>query len=311
MTGLEIALILVGVCFVFGSFMLAEKLTPGELEQLSRLSKDELNKIVEKTFKDAQDRIDETIDERIDENAEKMERKLEEDSNYAIKSISEYVDEVTKSLHDTHTEVTFLYSMMADKEDELKKSVSNAMVLAQKLNKLTASAAPEKPAQNTASVSASSASAAPVAKSPAQSAPAAPTAAPAAAQKERTTPASESNSSSEPVLNEPSVKPFEPSAAASPAVPSSSAKKAPETTESEKPISNARSEDTKEAFEPDVDPKTGMVYSAADRILERSNSNDEIISRHRMGMSVTDIAREMNLGKGQVQLVLDLFEGGQ
>ncbi len=257
MTGLEIALIIVGVCFVFGSFMLAEKLTPGELEQLSRLSKDELNKIVEKTFKDAKDRIDETIDERIDESAEALERRMQQDSNYAISSISEYADEVKKSIHDAHTEVTFLHSMMADKEDELKKSVSNAMILTQKLNAL---------------VSDNEGAAAPAKKAPMASA-------------GKAVKAPEIKEPQKPAKSVPVKEP-----------------KAPDARDSAK---------AKEEFKPDIDPDTGLVYSKADRILERSNSNEEILSLHRNGMTVTDIARQLNLGKGQVQLVLDLFGGGE
>lgn len=48
MTGVEIILLLIGAVFMIGSFFVAEKLSPSELNQIARLSENELNNIIGK-----------------------------------------------------------------------------------------------------------------------------------------------------------------------------------------------------------------------------------------------------------------------
>ena len=224
MTGLEIALIIIAVCFIIGSFMVTEKLTQKEIDQLAGLSKDELNRIVENSFSDAQVTIEDKIDEQLDASVEGLHRRMEKETNETITSIGDYAGEVMESLHKTHTEVMFLYSMLEDKEEELKKSVSNAMVLAKKLNEAQV---PEKSA---------------------------------AAEK-----------------HQEQVTSFTQARGAAPV------------NQSQKP-----SESVKAAQPAKNDAKS---------------SREEILKRHKSGISVIDIARELGLGKGEVQLVIDLYEG--
>ena len=77
MTVLEIVLIIVGVIFVFGSFMVSEKLSPKDIEQLSKITRDGMNDIVNKGLENAKVKIDESIEESIDESVEKVSRQLE------------------------------------------------------------------------------------------------------------------------------------------------------------------------------------------------------------------------------------------
>ena len=48
MTGVEITLILVGIIFVLVSFFVQEKLTPKDVQEITRLSEKELKIIVER-----------------------------------------------------------------------------------------------------------------------------------------------------------------------------------------------------------------------------------------------------------------------
>ncbi len=264
MTVLEIIMILVGVCFVFGSFMVVEKLSPREIDQLSRLSKDQMNRIVDSAFSDAKEKIQDEIDDQLDATSEEAGRRMDVRTNESLKSIGEYSQEVTEDMHKTHTEVMFLYSMLEDKEDELKKSVSNAMILTQKLNEYMSSLGmkPSGPAQKDNSSS---------------------TGVKTATQKPENITA-----------NEPVFKATEPSA----------------------PVLTQNSTDTHSkdnAYTPQENRRGASPYMHNSGDLKskgsKRNSNDEILSRYRLGMTVVDIARELGLGKGEVQLVIDLYEG--
>ena len=57
MTGVEITLILVGIIFVLVSFFVQEKLTPKDVQEITRLSEKELKIIVERELKNANDKV--------------------------------------------------------------------------------------------------------------------------------------------------------------------------------------------------------------------------------------------------------------
>ncbi len=84
MTGVEITLILVGIIFVLVSFFVQEKLTPKDVQEITRLSEKELKIIVERELK-----------------------------------INEYSNTVIESMNKTHNEILFLYNMLNDKHTEL------------------------------------------------------------------------------------------------------------------------------------------------------------------------------------------------
>jgi uncharacterized protein YneF (UPF0154 family) len=58
MTGVEITLILVGIIFVLVSFFVQEKLTPKDVQEITRLSEKELKIIVERELKNANDKVE-------------------------------------------------------------------------------------------------------------------------------------------------------------------------------------------------------------------------------------------------------------
>ncbi|MCR4842450.1 MAG: hypothetical protein K5840_04195 [Eubacterium sp.] len=251
MTGLEIALIVVAVIFVLGSFMITEKLSPGEIDDLSRLSRDELSRIVENSYSDAKEKIGNRIEDELDESVETIRRRMEIESNDTIKQMDEYSKEVMESLHKTHTEVMFLYSMLEDKEEELKKSVSNAMVLLQKLN------------EKSEGFSADASAAAPSVE---------------AANQARKSPVPDPEASDKVSFRQEAR---------------TQAKVMAENAPAHKPVPATVPDQSGQAEEP---------------ARERA-SREDILERHRLGLTVIDIARELGLGKGEVQLVIDLYEG--
>ena len=108
MTGVEITLILVGIIFVLVSFFVQEKLTPKDVQEITRLSEKELKIIVERELKNAND--------KSQENAKRL---MEKETNEKIMAINEYSNTVIESMNKTHNEILFLYNMLNDKHTEL------------------------------------------------------------------------------------------------------------------------------------------------------------------------------------------------
>lgn len=44
---------------------------------------------------------------------------------------------------------------------------------------------------------------------------------------------------------------------------------------------------------------------------QEASTRDQIISLHEKGISVTDIAKQLKIGKGEVKLIIDLYQGAQ
>ena len=65
MTGLEITLLLVGIVFMVGSFLITERLSGSELNKVSELSEDEIRRILERELTSAQQKIDTQIEQSI------------------------------------------------------------------------------------------------------------------------------------------------------------------------------------------------------------------------------------------------------
>ncbi|MEG0963740.1 MAG: DUF6115 domain-containing protein [Lachnospiraceae bacterium] len=140
MTGIEIVLVVIGIIMVIASFFIMEKLSNKELDKISELSTEEMRCILERNLKVAQQKVNEMIDSIIeksmDESMEKVERGLDKEANEKIQAISEYSDTVLETIHKTHNEVMFLYSMLNDKHSELTTYASKLASLAGALEEL-------------------------------------------------------------------------------------------------------------------------------------------------------------------------------
>lgn len=119
MIAIELTMIIVGVIFLLGSFFISDKLSNKDMEQIAKLSENEINIVMEKQLKQAQSRIVDYVDEVVDESAAVTKRALEKTTNEKIMAISEYSDTVLESVNKSHNEIMFLYSMLNDKHTEL------------------------------------------------------------------------------------------------------------------------------------------------------------------------------------------------
>lgn len=122
MTALEIILLILGVAFVIISFFIIDKNSSDEKETgfsiedqegLTRMGEDIRQNIhgeAGRIIADAQD-------------------KLESLSNDKIIAVGEYSDQVIEKIEADHKEVVFLYQMLCDKEEELKEMTNRMSTL--------------------------------------------------------------------------------------------------------------------------------------------------------------------------------------
>lgn len=140
MTTLEIVLIIIGLVMMVASFFVTEKLSNQDLDKVAELSTEEMQRILERSLTDAQVKVDNMVDQVIDHSIEKsmevVERALDKETNEKMRAITEYSDTVLESIHKTHNEVMFLYSMLNDKHSELTKYAGNLAQLAIHLEEL-------------------------------------------------------------------------------------------------------------------------------------------------------------------------------
>ena len=140
MSTIEIVLLVIGVVMMVASFFVTEKLSNQDLDKVAELSTEEMRRILERSLTDAQVKVDNMVDQVIDHSIEKsmevVERALDKETNEKMRAITEYSDTVLESIHKTHNEVMFLYSMLNDKHSELTKYAGNLAQLAINLEEL-------------------------------------------------------------------------------------------------------------------------------------------------------------------------------
>jgi uncharacterized protein YneF (UPF0154 family) len=119
MTVIEITLIIISIIFLIGSFLVQEKLSQKDIDQITRMSEAQLRVIVENQLKGADSKVEEMIGVEVEEQIATIRRAMEKLSNEKIMAINEYSDTVLESMNKTHNEIMFLYSMLNDKHKEL------------------------------------------------------------------------------------------------------------------------------------------------------------------------------------------------
>lgn len=252
MTGMEIALLILGIIVFIASFIVPETMyTPDE--ETVKLSDEKINEMVDGKIRDAKDQIQDTIDETISYAMEKAERSLERVSNEKITAVSEFSETVLSDINKNHQEVMFMYDMLHDKQKNLRETViqadkTNAMAKETKteLELVTKQLQEETKAEETM------------------------------------------QQTLEEALDEALDNQFEAITLAKEVVkPKASKKNRNKTTKIIEPVSM---------------PVIG------DAETESVNNNDRILELHKKGKSNIAIAKELGLGVGEVNLVIDLFE---
>lgn len=118
MTVLEIVLLIIGLAFCIGSFFVSEKLSSKDRENLQKLTKDQIQEIIKDKMADANVELEDKLSATIDEAMEEIDRKTDKETTDKIMEISEYSDTVLESVDKSHKEVTFMYSMLNEKQQD-------------------------------------------------------------------------------------------------------------------------------------------------------------------------------------------------
>ena len=269
MTGLEITLLLVGIVFMVGSFLITERLSGSELNKVSELSEDEIRRILERELTSAQQKIDTQIEQSIvnsiEQSSDRVDRALDKETNEKIMAISEFSDTVMENMNNTHNEIMFLYSMLNDKHATMTEHM-------EELQKLLSEIDQKKETQDTDLAAA-------LAKFEEHI-------------KEREEELSQEMEAKTADFIE-AVNAF----LAEKAAEQEAEQQLPEVEE----ISEEQTEEVpEEEAEPEVEEKEETVQ-------QESNHNAAILELHRQGASEIEIAKELGLGVGEVKLVLGLF----
>lgn len=125
MTVLEGCLIAIGIIAIVISYFISEKTA----EERMKKAVDELvlSEETKRTLiKQAKETVEETLNGMSEEISGKAEVQLEKLSNEKIMMVHEYADTVLEEIEKNHHEVMFLYSMLDDKDNEVKKTVREA-----------------------------------------------------------------------------------------------------------------------------------------------------------------------------------------
>ena len=116
MTTLEIFLVIAGVGLVVLSFILGERLEDTEIKEFRADATTLAEEIVKQ-------QVDEAAKNVVDYTVEKTEAALDKLSNEKILAVNDYSQTVLDEINKSHEEVMFLYSMLNDKEKDIKNTV--------------------------------------------------------------------------------------------------------------------------------------------------------------------------------------------
>ena len=254
MTGLEIALLVLGTLFVIISFFIVgEKNTAQTGEEKGRTD----IALTEGEKEDLKKSIRDLLDREQDNTVRDTDASLDRLSNEKIIAVTEVSDQVLEKISANHKEVVFLYDMLQKKEEELKDTASeledSRRQFAELYEKMSELAKEEE----------------------------------------------------ERLLRAPAPLPPIEEKKPEPAKPKTRAKKAAEA-EKKPAKAPAKKPAKKEAEEVRLpDDIAGLVGEENDPGL--ASRNEKILSLHKKNKSIMEISKLMDMGQGEVKLVIDLY----
>ena len=321
MTTLEITLILVGIVFLIGSFMVQDKLSKNDLDKIADMSAEELKVITEKEIKNAESAIDGMLDEHIASKTDETKRDLEKETNSKIMAINEYSDTVLDSINKSHNEIMFLYSMLNDKHEELTRLSGNIEkitaqakktfepVEASKINNLSnKTVLNAKPVVN----------AAPVSNRQAVTESRGIVSSDIVTGTKNTTSVKKQNVSAQNMMSQHAAVQnimsqntvVRNTAVPNTVVPNMTAQNAVVQNVAVSNMTAQNMTTSNTAMQSrnlsDTDVQSGRVYD-----ISEINHNPQILRLYKSGKNIVEIAKELGLGKGEVKLVIDLYNEGK
>jgi len=124
MTALQILLIIIGIVVIAISYFISDRVAEEHLKQKAEeivLGSDSKEILLRQT----KETVEEILENLSDDVTVRAERELEKLSNEKIMAVHEYSETVLSEINKNHSEVMFLYSMLDDKDKEIKQTVKD------------------------------------------------------------------------------------------------------------------------------------------------------------------------------------------
>lgn len=132
MTAFEVVLLLCGIICVAVSFIM------GDSQEKNTDDKDYDANLTEEQKEDIRRQVTDIIDEEMLNASEKTEVSLDKISNTKILEMNEYADNILGEINRNHNEAVFLYDMLNDKAKEVKSTVKDVNVTKKQVEKIQA-----------------------------------------------------------------------------------------------------------------------------------------------------------------------------
>lgn len=288
MTPLGIALLVVGILAIVASFFVPDKGDREDKKDIAR-KQEQIRKLLDTELDGMKLRVNEATNETVESSMEKSERALEKITNDKIMAVSEYATTIMEEIDRNHKEVMFLYDMLNDKQTDIKNTVRHAEATAKEVTEVATAATEAVVAVNEI-----------VNNIPASI--------PAVNNKtddlvEEYVKASENTVDNTPVLEPVAVAPTQ-------SVFSMLAEMDDfgGITEEQEPVLTPVVNPVSHQEEPEKELTEFEILERGTSFSNVSNNNQMILKMNAEGIPVVDIARQLSLGVGEVQLVIDLFK---
>lgn len=132
MTAFEVVLLLCGIICVAVSFIM------GDSQKKNTDDKNYDSNLTEEQKEDIRRQVTDIIDEEMQNASEKTEVSLDKISNTKILEMNEYADNILGEINRNHNEAVFLYDMLNDKAKEVKSTVKDVNVTKKQVEKIQA-----------------------------------------------------------------------------------------------------------------------------------------------------------------------------
>lgn len=232
MQGFYILLVIAGIICVVLSFIVSEKIDGMRNGTEVEFSEEMLTLLLKKSEKLVDASMQSYLENNNEEMMEDTKIELNRLCNEKIMAVDEFSDTVLEKINQNHSEVIFLYNMLNEKEEELKKLLAEVNIAAKDANVGNVNA-------GTSEAKASK---------------------------------SEKHSSSKTTSKKEKNQPKQ-----------------------------AVNEEERKVME-------GLTKTQKQR---EANTREDILSMYKKGESVTDIAQKLKMGKGEVKLIIDLYQGAK
>ena len=129
MTGLEIALLTIGLIVIVASFVFSSKSDGDTIHNVKDVT------FTDKQKEDIKKQITDILDEQIENVKEHTEISLDKLSNQKMLEMNEYSDTILQEINRNHNEVMFLYDMLNEKKKEINNTVRDMNVTKKEIEK--------------------------------------------------------------------------------------------------------------------------------------------------------------------------------